>query len=61
MLFLVWEHTFTGTLFTALPPFLVGVFVMGALLKSSVSTFIKSIAVGVYGCTTLLLIWQFMP
>ncbi|PHQ28324.1 hypothetical protein [Leeuwenhoekiella nanhaiensis] len=48
MLILVWDFTFTGTVFTALPPYLTGLLVLVSVLKSNLRPRIKGILTGLY-------------
>lgn len=60
MFILVWEPTFTGTVFTALPPYLTGLFVMRAVWRDGIKTRLKMVLLGVYMFMGLVFCWQFM-
>ncbi|MCC4212875.1 hypothetical protein [Leeuwenhoekiella parthenopeia] len=60
MLILVWDFTFTGTVFTALPPYLTGLLVLVSVIKSNLKPRLKSILAGFYVIIGIVFIGQAM-
>ncbi|PHR89746.1 MAG: hypothetical protein COA80_16890 [Leeuwenhoekiella sp.] len=58
MLILVWDFTFTGTVFTALPPYLTGLLVLVSVIKSNLKPKLKSVLAGFYVIIGIVFIGQ---